>query len=216
MSIIIDHTYKEYKERREKIGNDRYNGAYYYSKEIVENIIPYVKTDRNWITIKAGELGADHSICFVHNNVNFETAYAYMRAYKDVIYVVGLPDMVQRASDFGKTIYLPLSIDVKYVQQFKTDKIKDRAFVGRRATRRTWHFPDDTDFIEGLPRDELLSRMAQYRRVFAIGRTAIEAKALDCDILPFHPRLPDPELWQVLDNRDASKILQKELDKIDV
>ena len=57
--------------------------------------------------------------------------------------------------------------------------------------------------------------MAEYRRVYAVGRCAIEAKCLGCEVLPFDPRYPDPELWQVLDNKDAAAILQKELEKID-
>lgn len=214
--MIISHEDPIYIRRRNQIGDDRWNGAYYYSKEIVENIIPNVKTDRNWITIKVRKKGADHSICFIHNNVTFEETYEYMRNYKDVIYVVGLPDMVPRAQRFGQTIYLPLSVDVDYVKQFAVEeKTKDIAFVGRRATRRNWLFPEKPDYIEGLPREQLLKEMAKYRRVYAIGRTAIEARILGCDILPFHPRLMDPSLWKVLDNKEAAKILQKELISID-
>ena len=213
--MIIDHTWDEYIRRREKIGLNKYNGAYYYSKEIVKNIIPEVRTDRNWITVVAGNIGADHSICFVHDNVGFERSYAYMREYKDVIYIVGLPDMVERASEFGKAIYLPLSVDVEYVKQFQTEKTKDVAFIGRRATRRNWRFLPMVEFVENLPREMLLAEMAQYRYVYAIGRTAIEAKVLGCEILPFHPRLMDVSLWQILDNKEAAQILQKELDKID-
>ena len=49
--IIIDHTNRRYKIRRDASGENRYNGAYYYSLEIVKNIIPRIKTDRNWITL---------------------------------------------------------------------------------------------------------------------------------------------------------------------
>lgn len=214
--MIISHEDPIYIRKRDQIGNDRWNGAYYYSKEIVENIIPNVKTDRNWITIKVRHKGCDHSICFVHNNLTFEETYDFMHRYSDVVYVVGLPDMVERARKFGRTIYLPLSVDVNYVKQFRVEeKTKDIAFVGRRATRRNWLFPEKPDYIEGLPREELLREMAKYHRVYAIGRTAIEARILGCNILPFHPRLMDPSIWKVLDNREAADILQKELDNID-
>lgn len=215
--IIIDHTWPKYIQARNKIGKNRWNGAYYYSKEIVQNIIPNVKTDRNWITIKSGEDAVDHSIVFVHNNVNFENAYEYLKKYKDIIYVVGLPDMLERASKFGKAVYLPLSVDVNYVKKFKREKTKEVAFVGRKEVRvrSKYKFSKDVDFIEGLSREELLSKMAEYKKIYAIGRTAIEGRILGCEILPYHPRLQDPSIWKVLDNKDAAKILQKALDKID-
>lgn len=214
--VIIDHTDEQYIKKRESIGVNKYNGAFYYSQEIVRNIIPNVDTDRNWITIKAYEKGADHSICFVHNNLTFESTYDYMRKFKDVVYVVGLPDMIERVSKWGKVIYLPLSVDVDYVKGFKRPaKTRDTAFVGRKAVRRDWEFPEGTDFLEGLPRHELLAEMGKYKRVYAIGRTAIEAKILGCEVLPFHPRLMDPDLWQIRDNHEMAKMLQEELDKID-
>lgn len=71
--MIIDHTSKSYLERWNALGANRFNGAYYYSKEIVENIIPRVKTDRNWITINAyNNEGIDHSIVFMHNTFHPE------------------------------------------------------------------------------------------------------------------------------------------------
>ena len=73
--MIIDHTDERYIKRRDSIGLHRYNGAYYYSKEIVKNIIPNVKTDRHWITVKVPGEGFDHSILFVHDNVDFERTY---------------------------------------------------------------------------------------------------------------------------------------------
>ena len=57
--MIIDHTHPDYVAKWKTLGEDKYNGAYYYSKEIVKNIIPNVKTDRNWITIRLANL-KDH------------------------------------------------------------------------------------------------------------------------------------------------------------
>ncbi len=215
---IIDHNRPEYKWRYEKLPDrDKHNGAVYYSREIVKNIIPNVKTDRPWVTIKAGTLMMDRAIVFVHNNVNFEKAYDYIKDYKDLILIVGLPDMVDRVKAYGTPIYLPLSVDVEEVAKHRQPKTRGRAFVGRYETRRrsAATFAADVDCIEGMPRDQLLDAMAKYEQVYAIGRTAIEAKVLGCEVLPFHPRLPDPEIWKVFDNREAAKLLQEELDKID-
>ena len=213
--MIIDHTDPKYILRRDAIGKHRYNGAYYYSKEIVKNIIPAVDTDRNWITVRVPGAGYDHSIIFVHDNVAFERTYDYMREYDDVIYVVSLPDMVERAEKFGKTILLPMSVDVKYVKSFKTKKDRDTAFAGRDEWRGGLTLPEGTDLVEMLPREEFLSQMARYKNVYAVCRVAIEAKVLGCKVLPFHPRFPDPDEFKILDNAEAAKILQKQLDEID-
>ena len=47
--------------------SNKFNGAYYYSKEIVENIIPHVRTNYNWVTININK-SLPHSIVFIHNN----------------------------------------------------------------------------------------------------------------------------------------------------
>ena len=194
-------------------GPNKYNGAFYYSIEIVKNIIPKVKTDRNWVTAKVPGQAFDHCIYFIHNNINIG-GYEFLKEYDDVILVCGVPETVEKVSHIGKAIYLPLSIDVSEVEQYRRKQYKDVAYVGRNSKRNglpLWN----VDCIEGMRRQKLLERMAEYRQVYAIGRCAIEAKCLGCEVLPFDPRYPDPELWQVLDNRDAAKILQNELDKID-
>ena len=213
--MIIDHTDERYIKRRDSIGLHRYNGAYYYSKEIVKNIIPNVKTDRHWITVKVPGEGFDHSILFVHDNVDFERTYEYMLQYDDVLYVVGLPDMIEIAEKYGRTIYIPLSVDIEYVETFKREKDRGTAFAGRDEWRGGLHFPQETDFVEMLPREQFLSEMARYENIYAVSRAAIEAKILGCNVLPFHPRFPDPELFKVIDNKDAAKLLQRELDAID-
>ena len=47
MQIIGAYT-KEFSEARNRLIHGKFNGAYYYAKEIEENIIPLVKTDRPW------------------------------------------------------------------------------------------------------------------------------------------------------------------------
>ena len=220
MRKIFDHTRIQYRNRWNIAGKNKYNGAYYYSKEIVANIIPNVKTDRNWMTVNIPRMGADHSIAFVHNNLHPEI-YDWLKMFNDVVLVCGVPETVGKMKErgFKNVIYLPLSIDVKYVEKFKRkQKTKKVAFAGRPGKHSNNYdvdLPAGIDYLEGLPRDRMLQLMANYKQIFAVGRTAVEAKALGCEVLPYDARFPDPDIWEVIDNKEAAKILQKELDKID-
>lgn len=216
--MIIDHNNRLYQKRWKIIGKNRYNGAFYYSKEIVRNIIPLVDTDRNWITVNIPGQGCDHSIVFIHNNLHPEN-YEWLKQYKDVVLVCGIKETIEKVNHIGKAIYLPLSIDTEYVKQFKLpkDKRSGVAFVGRPA-KRTMDgitLPDRIKTIEGTPRASLLMQMAQLESAYCVGRTALEAKALGVKVLPYDERFPKVSVWKVLDNKDAAKILQEELDKID-
>lgn len=214
--MIIDHTCKEYRDRWRLIEGNRYNGAFYYSKEIVKNIIPRVQTDRNWITVNIKGVGVDHAIVFIHNNLHPEH-YDWLAQYgfKDLVLVCGIPETCEKVAHLGTPVYLPLSIDVEYVKQFKTDKTKGAAFAGRRPKRKNIKLPKGIDCIEGIPREEFLKQLAQYETIYAVGRTAIEAKALGCKLKPYDPRFPKVSRWKVMDNKDAAKILQEKLDEID-
>lgn len=212
--MIYDHTSKPYRARWKLSGDDKYNGAYYYSQEIIANIIPNVKTDRSWVTINAPSQCEDRAIVFIHNNLNLEL-YDWMNKYDDLILVCGIESTCDKVKHLGTPIYLPLSIDVEKVKEHKVKKkTKKVAYVGRKM-KRTFKLPEDIDYLEGMPRELLLDEMAKYKKVYAVGRCALEAKALGCEILPYDDRFPDPELWQVLDNKDAAKILQEKLDLID-
>ena len=220
---IIDHTHPQYCKRREELGSGRRNGAYFYSKEIVKYIIPRIKTDRNWVTVNEEVEGFDynHSIVFIHNNLNISIGgYDWLSRYKDVVLVCNIPescDKVRHISD--KVIYLPLSIDTAELNQYRIDDgDKDlwSAYAGRLSKLQNRSMlPWDCDILSGLPRGYFLTAIARYKRVYAVGRCALEAKYLGAEILPCDPRYPDPSIWKVLDNKDAAKILQKELDKID-
>lgn len=213
IAMIISHEHKAYLSKWNKLGAGRWNGAYYYSKEIVENIIPNIKTDRNWITVNLNGIGVEHSIVFIHNNKNPQN-YEWLKQYKDLVLVCGVPDTVEKVKHLGKAIYLPLSIDTEYVKQFKKDKKKKgTAYFGRRS--KATNLPEGTQIISGLPREELLKRMNDFENIYAVGRCALEGSCLGANILPYSEEYPNPKLWKVLDNSDAVKILQKELDKID-
>ena len=182
----------------------------------MDNFIPNIETSRNWITVNVKGVGCNHAIVFVHNNLRPEN-YEWLRfyGYKDLVLVCGIPETVEKVAHLGKAIYLPISVDVDYVKQFRTDKTKEAAFVGRPSKKKYGELPDGIDLLEGLPREELLKRMAEYKTVYAVGRCAIEAKILGCKLKAYDERFPKVSRWKVLDNMDAVKILQKQLDQID-
>lgn len=214
--MIISHEHQEYRRRWAAINKNKYNGAYYYSQEILKNIIPNVVTDRNWMTVNLQGTGAEHSIVFVHNNLHPEH-YEWLKGYKDIVLVCGVPETVEKVSHIGKAIYLPLSVDTEYLKQFKTEEKSGTAFIGRPAKRKMdgVKLPKGIDIIEGIERSKMLKMMAKYENVYAVGRTAIEAKALGCNVLAYDPRYPNPDRWEVIDNHDAAKMLQTKLDEID-
>lgn len=213
--MIIDHNHLAYRMRHSAM-NDKHNGAFYYSQEIVRNIIPNVETTRNWVTVNIQGVGKNHSIVFVHNNKHPEN-YEWLKqyGYKDIILVCGIPETVEKVEHLGKAIYLPLSIDLEEVKAYKTEKTKDTAFVGRRAKHKGIELPDGIDYIEQMPRPKLLQEMAKYKTVYAVGRTAIEAKALGCRLKAYDPRFPKVSRWKPLDNKEAAKMLQEMLNEID-
>lgn len=212
--MIISHENQEYKDKWAQAGRNKYNGAYFYSKEIVKNIIPNVDTTKNWITINVQGVGCDHAIVFIHNNLHPEN-YDWLSGYDDLVLVCGVKETMPKVAHLGTPIYLPLSVDVAEVERYRRKKTKDTAYIGRRIKRAGTSLPPYVDCVEGLPRSQFLSAIAQYQRVYAVGRCAIEAKVLGCEILAYDPRYPNPARWEVLDNQDAVEILQAELDKID-
>lgn len=213
--MIISHNNRKYREKWNMCGANRYNGAFYYSKEIIKNIKPLIDTDRNWITVNVKGAAMDHSIVFVHNNKMPEN-YEWMKEFNDLVFVCGVEETCEKVKHLGQTIYLPLSIDVEDVKSYAVEE-KDRevCFAGRAPKRRDVYLPGGADILEGLPRTRFLKELARYKKVYAVGRTAIEAKALGAEILAYDPRFPDVDVWKVFDNKDAAKMLQVELDKID-
>lgn len=210
--MIIDTNHPAYQMKYRAMWHGRFNGAYYYSKEIGEFIIPNIKTDRNWVTINVPPFAADHSIVFIHNNI-FPSRYDWLSQYKDLVLVCGVPETCEKVKHLGKTIYLPLPIDVEYVKSFRCEKDKDTCYAGR--ARKFAQYILDGDPICDVPREEMLARMAHYKKCYAVGRTAIEAKLLGCEVLPYDPRFPSPEVWKVFTYDDAVKLLQEKLDEID-
>lgn len=208
--MIIDHN-SPYYQRPQHAG--RYNGAFYYSEEIVKNIIPNVSTDRSWLTINAKDAPVPSgTIVFIHNN-KYPEFYSWLKGKKDLILVCGIPETMDMVRHLGTPIYLPISIDVDYVKQFRAHKTRDVCYAGRASKKE--NLPNGVDLLQGMPREELLERMARYRSVYAVGRTALEAKVLKCKILPYDERFPDVKRWNVIDNSEAAEMLQLELNNID-
>lgn len=212
--MIFSHESDEYRRTKDALGIHMHNGAYYYSREIVANIIPNVQTTRNWVTLNSPGCCFDHSIVFIHNNVQ-PRLYDWLADYSDLVLVCGIPSTVRKVSHLGKAVYLPLSIDTEYVRQFAREKDREACFAGRLEKARENRMPQGVDVIGGVPRDELLAQVARYRRCYAVGRTAIEAACLGCEIEFYDQRFRDTSFWRVVDNREAAQMLQDILDGID-
>ena len=218
--MIIDHNHPEYEAIRKKCGNGKYNGCWYYSNEIVKNIIPNVKTWRGWNTVGRELDGmCDHMIVFLHDN-STPWNYEWLHKYKDLVLVCSSEYTRNSVIYSGHTVLLPMSIDTEYVKQFRVKKkTKDTCFAGNIWVRKSLTDPNsiDTskvDFFSAMPREQMLKEIAQYRRAYAIDRCAQEVQVLGCELLPIETRY-HCDTTEVLDNRDAAKILQEELNKID-
>ena len=188
------------------------NGACEYSKEIVKYFIPNIKTDRNWVTINVKGHAYDHSIVFIHFNLD-PSIYEWLKNYDDLILVCSLPETMEKVKDYGYPILVPLSIPIEEVKKYRVEKkTKVKAYAGRKGKYASVN-ARNCDRIEDLPRDEFLRKMAEYHYIYAVGRTALEARALGCKVLRYDPRFPDTTRWKLIDTMEAVKILQNELDK---
>lgn len=205
---VISHKDKSYNPPCE-------NGANIYSQLICKYFVPNIKTNRNWVTINCGK-AVDNSIVFIHSNLNTEKKYAFLMNYKNLILVCSQKSTCKAVENLGKTIYLPLSIDLDYIKSFRSN-IKDRqcCYASRKGKCGMDALPKYIDYLYDIPHEELLRRMAHYLYVYAVGLTALEAKALGCNVLPYDQRFPDPSVWVVRDIKQMIDIFQTELDKIE-
>lgn len=213
--MIFSHNNQEWKDLNVGTGN----GAFYYSNEIVKNIIPKIKTDRNWVTINVKDQCFDHSIVFIHNNKEW-TRYKWLSKYKDLILICSsiktLEHMIEMFPNFH-CIYIPLSIDKKYVEKFKVEqKTKNTAYFGRIEKCPKELLENKTvDKIYNEERDSLLKKVAEYKTVYAIGRCALEAKALKCKVIS-HKGEYEHTTFKLLDNSEIVPELQRLLNEIDM
>lgn len=215
MNITTNH--EGYKKARRATGQGKYNGAYYYAKEIEKNIIPRVKTWREWNTV-GRELDGMHDgmIVFLHDNSTC-WHYEWLHKYEDLVLVCSSQYTADSVKYSGNVILLPMSVDTKYVKKFATKKTKDTCFVGNIWVYENMvgELPEGIEILSGLPRNKLLAELARFRRAICIDRCAIEAKVLDCELIPIDTRYHVDNVGKVLDNREASEILQQKLDELD-
>lgn len=219
----ITHLNKNYPDKIALNNWRKFNGAYYYSVEIVKNMIPLIETKRSFVTINTGK-AHNHAIVFIHNNIRSEVTYDYLHRYKDLIMVCGLKETQQRLAYYfpeHTVIYLPLSVDIDYLKQFFIPfdkKPYDKCYAGRFGK-----FSDSGDplamfkvkMLTNMPREELLPEMAKYRYVYAVGRCAIEAQVLGCQIINYDKRFPANVKWEVHDNKEMAKVLNQMIKAID-
>ena len=209
--MIFSHESPEY---RDNVRNKNH-GAFYYSEEIVKYFIPTIKTNRNWVTVGYDGKCFDHSIVFAHSNL-YPHVYGYLEQFNDLILVCSWYQQMEAVKQWGKPVFLPMSVDVEYVEQFRREKDRDICFAGRmEKCTDELRFTPGLDFIAEVDRVTFLTELARYRRVYAIDRVAIEAKILGCEVLPYDKRFPDPDFWRVIDSKDAARMLQGILDEVD-
>lgn len=214
MSRIFSHLNQEWIDTHVGINN----GAFWYSKELYENIVPKIKTKRGWCLINVENQCEDDMIVFIHNNANPER-YEWLRNYKNLILVCSQPKtlnaMIEMFPKFH-CIYIPLSIDTKYVKQFKAKrKTKDTAYFGRKTKcPKSISVDVKIDKINGDDREKLLKQVAKYKKVYAIGRCALEAKCLGCEVLHHEGEYQNID-FPLLDNKDVIPELQRLLNEID-
>lgn len=210
MDIYFSHLSPEYKA----LNLPKTNGAYWYSKELIENILPKIKTERPFVTINLRPFCLDNAIVFIHNNID-QSGYEWLKGYKNLICLCSkikalcnLVEMLPKAH----IVYLPMSIDTSYVKQFKAKrKTKSTCYFGRLATVPK-NLPKDVKILGNNEREASLKEVAKYKTVYATGRCLLEAKCLGCKTISTSEQTGSEEL---LDNKDAIKLLQKIINEID-
>lgn len=194
------------------------NGAYWYSKELLERVIPKIKTDRDWVLINAEHNCTDHAIVFIHNNAHPER-YEWLAPFKDLVLVCSAVKTLNTMIEMfpkAHSIFIPLSIDVDYIKQFKAKKkTKNICYYGRLEKCPQEILADETiDKLGDGDRDKLLKQVAKYKTVYAIGRCSLEAQALGCDVKS-HSGEYEGVKFELLDNEDIIPELQRLLNEID-
>jgi hypothetical protein len=216
--IIQDHTTKDYLLAQSRLRMGKHNGAFYYSKEIVDNFIPNIKTTYNWQTINH-QVAPEHCIVFVHSNNALER-YDYLLRYKDIILVCSTTHSMEQLKKKGhnKVILVPLSIDIEYLNKFKKE---DKS--GTIACGNIWAFtPEMKEYFKNnniqhyhdLQRDDLLTLMGKAKTIYAIGRTCMEAIYLGAEVIQPDKEYPVEKYDTYYTQTDAINILQAELDKL--
>ena len=210
MNLYFSHLSPEYKA----LNLSKTNGAYWYSKELAENILPKIKTNRPFVTINLNPFCIDNAIVFIHNNLD-QSGYEWLKQYKNLICLCSKIETVCNLIEIlpkAHIVYLPMSIDTNYIKQFKAKrKTKQACYFGRGATV-PHNLPENVKILGTGEREASLKEVAKYKTVYARGRCLLEAKCLGCNTVNTSERTGSEEL---LDNKDAIKLLQKIINEID-
>ena len=208
---VIGTDNPKYQEWLRTVGT-KINGAYLYAKEIEQNILPHIESDDTINTVAiilyAPDGIPDESVVVAHDN--FETVTRY-RAYfgKRIRWICSMEstrDKLLAEGEFAR--YIPLSVDFDYIDKFKKrTKTADTAFFGN-----LWLFKQKSvnKLIEqgvvvygSMPREQALSEIAKFKKVYAEGRCAIEAQRLGAKVLPIdYGDTFDSIIPKLYDNRD--------------
>lgn len=219
--LILGTKSPVYRHWRDRQSHGKENGAYYYSKEIEENILPELNLDMFFVTAGAALYTPrqlpDGAIVICHDNRSTRQSYGSLFG-KGIIWVCSKHSTVETLEGYGeKAVYVPLSIDTEYIKQFKRKKTKDIAYVGN-----AWDFkreylnnlPSDIEQLSGMARVKLLEEMAKYKRVIAEGRCLMEAQVLGSKTEVPKYEHAEAVYVEALDNREAVKYWREALEPI--
>lgn len=219
-NIIVKSNHPAYEARRNALPKtDRFNGAYYYSKDIEHIICPLLTTDRPINVLGIKECGGeDHMIVFVHHYVNVAKRYAWLAQYKDLIIVSSDSQADKVLRHFGKVIHLPLSVNTEEIKKHCVEKkTEDACFYGNPWGFRRQEIeelvPPEVHRFGSMPREKAWDIIAKYKYCYAIGLAAIEASVLRCRLRMSRYRYPNPaQAFPILDCKQAAGMLQRALE----
>lgn len=183
--IVYGTQSDRFKEWRNKQTTGKENGAYYYAREIEENILPVIDLHEFILTAGATLYIAkdipDGAVVVCHDNRSTRQSYGHL-FNKGITWICSKQSTVEALVSYGEHgVYVPLSIDTEYVKQFKRKKTEDIAYVGNSwAFKREYlnALPANVEQLSGMDRVKLLQEMAKYKRVIAEGRCLMEAQVL--------------------------------------
>ena len=216
--VYIHYNDINYVRKWENLPSGKFNGAYYYSRDIEEHLAPYLTTKRpiNVIgTVCCG--GVDHMVVFIHNYLNSK-AYGWLSRYNDVIVVSSDYNVEDEILKNHKVIHLPLSVNVEEIAKHKVKKkTEDACYMGNQWVFKKQELaelvPPDVHRFGEMDREKLWDIVAKYKYAYAIGLCAIEARVLGCRLKMSRYRYPDPEgKFKVFDLREAAVCLQEAID----
>lgn len=208
---IVGTNQQRFEDWRSRQGVSANNGSYWYARELEEIILPGINVNAYVITAGAKlyrkyEVPSGAVIVCHDNRTTFESYGKHFG--NDILWICSKYSTVATLQGYGENaVYVPLSIDTRYVEQFKRKKTKDIAYVGN-----SWAFkkdyleslPKSIQQLSGMERDTLLKEMAKYKRVIAEGRCLMEAQVLDakCEV-PLYGDGIESVYVEALDSREV-------------